>query len=139
MKRIAYAAFLWAFIATPALALRVTNLDTVAHTVEFSGTGKPERHVVQPNATENFTGATQGFISLVAPQKEDAAPASGKRKSRTKTKEKSEGVVHADGLLSGIIGNGRSEGIPADPANNYVIWSGGRIALQGRSNRLERR
>ncbi len=123
MKRIMSAAFLLAFVASPALALKVTNLDTVAHTVELSGTGAPELRIIQPNATEQFTGAAHGFLSLKTAKKPKPA----------------RGVIQADGVLSGIIGNGRTEGIPADADTSYVIWPDGRISLQSRRRYSERR
>jgi len=39
-------------MASPAFALKVTNLDRVAHTVELSGAGAVEKRMIQPNATE---------------------------------------------------------------------------------------
>jgi hypothetical protein len=123
MKRITSAAFLLAFVASPALALKVTNLDTVAHTVELSGTGAPELRIIQPNATEQFTGAAHGFLSL----------------KTAKNPKPARGVIQADGMLSGIIGNGRTEGIPADADNSYVIWPNGKITLQGRQKYSEGR
>jgi hypothetical protein len=103
-------------VASPALALKVTNLDTVAHTVEWSGRGAPELRVIKPNATENFVGAVQGFLSLKS----------------AKTIKKAQGVVQSDGLLSGIIGNGRNQRIPADAKDSFVIWPDGSLKLQGR-------
>ena len=105
-------------VASPALAFRVTNLDKIPHTVELSGTGAPEKRVIQPDATEYFTGASRGFLSLVSAQ----VP----KKSRSK--------VNADGVLSGVIGNERTEGIPADPEYNYVIWPGGHLYVQSRTH-----
>lgn len=104
------------FIASPALALRVTNLDTVPHIVEWSGRGAPERRLIPPNETEYFTGASQGFLALTDANNPAA----------------SYGKIHADGLLSGVIGNARSSEIPADPDNSYAIWPGGHLNVQSR-------
>lgn len=103
-------------LASPAIAMKVTNLDTVSHMVELSGAGEPQRRVIAPNATEYFSGASIGFLSLVN------APVS----------KPSHGALHADGLLSGVIGVARTEHIPVDPDNSYAIWPGGDLRLQGR-------
>jgi hypothetical protein len=130
MKRIFYAALSVAFIASPAFALKVTNLDTVAHYVELSGRGQPEVRLIQPNATERFMGASQGFLALVdAPDAPKTAPKKGKKNA---VKPAHDSVVHADGILAGIIGTTRTSRIPADPDNSYTIWPGGKIFVQGR-------
>lgn len=105
------------FAATPAYALKVTNLDHVPHTVELAGRGTPETRIIPPGATEHFVGASQGFLSLKSAQKI----------------KKSHSRVHADGLLSGIIGNERNQGIPADPLDNFVIWPEGKLMIQSRT------
>ena len=130
MKRIVCAAFSLAIMASPAFALKVTNLDTVAHHVELSGRGAPEVRLIEPNATEFFAGAAQGFLALVdAPVAPKTQPNKGKKKT---VKTTHDSVVHADGILSGIIGNERTSRIPADPDNSYTIWPGGRMFVQGR-------
>lgn len=127
MKQISGAALLLILAANPAFALKVTNLDSVAHTVELSGRGEPQQRVIQPNATEFFAGASQGFLSVV-----EAVPAAQKGAKKAPKTAVPDSVVHADGLLSGVIGNARSTGIPADPDNSYVIWPEGRLMLQSR-------
>ncbi len=101
-------------VAFPAYALRVTNLDKVPHNVALTGNGAPQVRSIAPNATEYFTGAAHGFLSLA-----DGA-----------AKPQHDSVVHADGVLSGIIGNERSEQIPADPDSDYTIWPGGKLSVQ---------
>lgn len=124
MKSLSLVSLAVMLAATPAFAMEVTNLDKVAHKVELSGTGAPEVRVIEPNETEYFTGAVHGFLAIV-----DDAP--------TKTKKKKHSsVVHMDGMLSGVVGNERTDGIPADAQNNYVIWEGGKIALQSRRKTL---
>lgn len=108
-------AAIW-LLASPALALKVTNLDTVPHKVELAGRGTAETRVIQPDATEHFTGASQGRLSL----KSTASP------------KKAKGAIQSDGMLSGIIGNGRDQDIPVDPNDAYVIWPGGDLRLQSR-------
>ncbi len=140
MKRISYAALSLALLASPAFALKVTNLDTVAHRVELSGRGSPEVRIIEPNETEQFFGAAQGFLSLLpleevateAPQSKKKAK---KKPSKKATSAKAGSIVHADGLLSGIIGNERTSGIPADPDHSYTIWRGGKLTVQGRMKR----
>ncbi len=117
MKSIFIASGLCAVLmASPALALKVTNLDQVPHTVQLTGSGAPEQRLIAPNATENFTGAAQGFLSL-ADRPVNASQGS---------------VVQMDGLLAGVIGNGRRDQVAADPDNSYVIWPGGDLRLQSR-------
>ena len=131
MKRISYAALSLALLAFPAFALKVTNLDTVAHRVELSGRGAPEVRVIEPNATEYFSGASQGFLALV--DDVDSAKTMAKKAAKRATKPAAhDSVVHADGVLSGIIGNERTNRIPADPDNRYTIWPDGKLTVQGR-------
>jgi hypothetical protein len=114
-------------LAAPVYALRVTNLDSVAHTVELAGSGATQQRVIEPNATEYFTGAAHGRLSLVEVQKK------GKVSKKIKPAPMHDSVLHADGLLSGIIGNERSTNIPADPDSDYTIWPGGHLNVQSRS------
>lgn len=131
MKQYLVGAAAIALLASPAFALKVTNLDTVPHTVVLSGGGNQQAVVIAPDATEIFSGAAQGFLSL---NDAPAVPAKkGKGKKAAVKPAKHDSVVHADGLLSGIIGNERTDGIPADPLNNYVIWPGGKFTLQSRT------
>jgi hypothetical protein len=140
MKRISCVALSLAILASPAFALKITNLDTVAHRVELSGRGEPEVRLIQPNATENFFGAAQGFLALVPPEEVAVAEQKSKKKSRKKRREtpastQAGSVVNADGILSGIIGNGRTSRIPADPDHSYTIWPAGKLTVQGRMKR----
>ena len=121
MKKALFTASLL-MIATPAMAMKITNLDNVPHNVELSGKGAPEVRVIEPGATEFYPGASHGFLAVV----DMATPTKGKKPAHSS-------VVHADGLLSGIIGNERNEQIPADPDNNYVIWPGGQLKVQSRT------
>ncbi len=101
-------------LATPALAMKVTNLDNVTHRVLFEDGGKPEIRVIEPDATEYFTSEAQGRLSLLSA--EDPKP--------------SRGTLHADGALSGIIGAERTDQIPTDSDDNYAIWPGGKLGIQ---------
>jgi hypothetical protein len=116
MKRFFLTAAALLLFATPAHALKITNLDSVPHTVELAGRGTVSRYVIPPDATENITGASQGFLSLIS------AP----------VKQKAKGVLEADGLLSGVIAASRNQEIPVDPNDIYVIWPGGDLRLQGK-------
>ena len=137
MKLIYATALSLALLASPAFALKVTNLDSVARTVQLTGVGAPDVRTIQPNGTEYFTGASNGMLSLVEPAQ--AAPKAekhgkhGKAAKKAVVEAKHDSVVHADGVLSGIIGNERSENIPADPDSNYTIWPGGKLNVQSRS------
>lgn len=133
MKPLSTMALMLAVAASPAYALTVTNLDSVPHKVALSARGSADVRLIQPNATEYFTGASQGMLSLAdeaaAPAKE---PVKKKRGKGKKEAVKKDSVVHADGLLSGIIGNERTSGIPADPDSSYTIWPGGKLNVQAR-------
>jgi hypothetical protein len=103
-------------LAAPAHAIKITNLDSVAHRVEIAGNGGVEVVSIAPDETVNLPGRPGGLLSLLS------APVAKKGK----------GVVQSDGLLSGIIGNGRNHGIPAEDRHSYVIWPGARLMLQSR-------
>ncbi len=118
------AALTLALLASPAFALRVTNLDKVARTVELAGGGVLEQRTIEPGDTEYFTGSNQGRLSLITP----AAP--GKKGRPLHHTQDGDTTVHADGILSGVIGAERSENIPADPDSDYTIWPGGTLAIQ---------
>jgi hypothetical protein len=42
----------------------------------------------------------------------------------------SRGTLHADGLLSGVVGAVRSEQIPVDDGDAFAIWPGDKLLLQ---------
>lgn len=128
MKRFLISASVIALLANPAYALKVTNLDDVTHHVELYGRGESVVMEIEPGATEYFTGGSQGLLSVVDAPKPQAKASN----TLGKKTAKHDSVVHADGLLSGIIGNERTSGIPADPDSTYVIWPGGRLMLQSR-------
>ena len=101
--------------ASPAFAMRITNLDKVTQIVEVQSGGQKERRTIEPGDTEYFTGNSTGLLSLVAAKPKAAGD---------------ESTVHADGLLSGVIGAERNTNIPIDPANDYTIWPGGKLSIQ---------
>ena len=105
---------------SPAFALRVTNLDKVPQTVELAGTGTPDTRTIQPGDTEYFTGNSNGRLSLI--------DTSVKGKHNAAKDDNS--TVHADGMLSGVIGAERNTDIPTDPESDYVIWPGGHLQVQ---------
>ncbi len=108
-------------LSTPALALKVTNLDSRPHVVAFDVAGSRLTREVAPQATVQFEGLPNGRLSLLS----SANPRQG-------------GTVNADGLLSGVIGNGRDQQIPADIMDEYVIWPDGKLQLQRRMKRYGR-
>ncbi len=114
MKRFVLTSAAVLLSASPALALSITNLDKVPHTLELTNAGTPQTITLAPDATEIVTGISQGKLSL-----KTAAVA-----------KKAKGTVQADGLLSGVIGNGRNQEIPVDMNDTYVIWPGGDLRLQ---------
>lgn len=101
--------------ASPAMALRVTNLDTVPHRVQFVSAGTPHERSIAPNATVRFDYMPNGRLSLLS----SPAPKTGS-------------TIEGTGILTKYIGNGRDQGIPADIADDYVIWPGGKLQLQRR-------
>jgi hypothetical protein len=107
--------------ASPAMALKVTNLDTVPHTVRYEVTGTPLEQTVAPNQTVRFEGLPNGRLSLVS----SPNPRTGS-------------AVNADGILSGYIGNGRDQNMPVDITDEFVIWKGGEMQLQRRMKRYGR-
>jgi hypothetical protein len=101
--------------ANPALALRVTNLDTQPHRIAFEAAGHTIEREIAPNATVRLDGLPSGRLSLV-----------------TSPNPRTGGALNADGVLSGYIGNGRDQRIPAEMMDDYVIWPGGELRLQRR-------
>lgn len=104
-----------AVAASPAWALKVTNLDTVPHLILFTVAGKDIQRTVQPNETTRFDGMPNGRLSLLS----SPTPNVG-------------GTLNGTGVLSKYIGNGRDQGVPADQMDEYVIWKGGKMMLQRR-------
>ena len=111
-----FSAILLALHTSSALALEVTNLDKLPHKVQVDGAGSTEVREIQPGRTEYFVGQPNSFLTLLtAPH-----PSAGK------------GVIQSDGILSGIIGNGRTARLPAEDKDSFAIWEGGELALQQR-------
>ncbi len=100
--------------ASPALAMKVSNLDSVPHRVLFEVSGNREIFAIAPGETHYIAGQPSGTLSLLSAQ--DPKP--------------SRGTLHADGLLSGIVGAERTDDIPADSDDNFVIWPGGKLSIQ---------
>lgn len=101
-----------ALATSPALAARVTNLDTVPHVVTFERAGSVQEQVVQPQTTVTFMRA-DGMIGL-------------------KGGNPGKSGVQMDGILKNAVGDGRSSQIPAGPGDDFTIWPGGKIYLQRR-------
>lgn len=116
MKRLCLIALAASTLSHPAVALEVTNLDKVEHRVLLEVAGSRDIRTIAPNATENFIGQPNGRLTLLSAEK----PKKGK------------GVIQSDGILSGIISNGRTEGIPAEDRDSFVIWPDGELNLQQR-------
>lgn len=116
MKTTRFFAFLATIaLATNAHALKVSNLDTVPHTVIYETAGTVSERVVPPNRTVHFHGYPDGRLSL---------------KPAGKVVKRPSGGIHADGLLSGVIGASRSSDIPASSNYDFVIWPGGQLRIQ---------
>lgn len=116
MRRTLILSALTATLATPALALEITNLDRIDHRVLFESAGGREEILVKVNRTESIDGQPNGRLSLLTAKK----PSRG------------DSLVQADGILSGVFAGKRTQGIPADSADAFVIWEGGDIRLQQR-------
>ena len=114
MKKSLILACTLALAAFPAAAMEVTNLDHVDHQVLFETSGGREVRTIQAGQTEYISGQPNGTISLLdAPHPKP-----------------SEGVVHADGILSGTVVGARTEGIPVDTDDVVAIWPNGEIGIQ---------
>ena len=115
MRRFLLAATAVSLLASPAWALRITNLDKVPHTITYETLGNVFERTIAPNATTRFDGLPNGRLSLV-----------------TAAVKKQGGPVEGTGIITKYIGNGRNQGIPADIRDDYVIWPGGEIGIQRR-------
>lgn len=100
-------------MALPAAAMKVTNLDHVPHTVRFEQVGQQKDVTLQPRESYRFMFG-EGELSLMS------VPA---QKGST---------VGASGVLAGVLGNGRTVGIPAGQWDEFVIWPGGKLHMQRR-------
>lgn len=115
MKKIAFL-FSLAVLTSNASALEITNLDTIPHRILFEAAGKKEVYDIPVSRTVYIPGQPNGFVSLLSAQ----------------TPKPSKGVIHNDGLLAGVLGTERTEGIPAETNDALVIWEGGHINIQQR-------
>jgi len=100
--------------AAPAMAMKVTNLDTTPHRVVFESMGVKQVHALAPDESVTIAGQPGGTLSLLS-----AKPA-----------KPSTGTVHSDGILRGIVGAARTENIPAEPGDEFAIWPTGQLLLQ---------
>jgi hypothetical protein len=100
--------------STPAMAMKITNLDTVVHQVAFESAGVKQVYRLAPDESVTIASQPAGKLSLVG-----AAP-----------EPSSEATVHADGILSGVVGAVRRVNIPADSGDEFAIWPNGRLLLQ---------
>jgi hypothetical protein len=116
MRQFIYGCVIVAAISSPAHATKISNLDRVPHTVVITAFGQKETRSIAPGSTEFFMNVGDGRLSL----------------QTTQQPKGNSGTLHSDGLLSGIVGAARSEGIPIGPRDSYAIWPGGKLMLQGR-------
>ena len=116
MRLVLFTATLCA-LASPALAMKVTNLDTVAHKIELVASGSTLTRSIAPNETTYFSGDSDGQLSLLT------APTASEAKA---------GEVASQGMLANVIGVRRNTNIPATMRDDYVIWPGGELVLQRR-------
>ena len=117
MKRLLIALLAVAFMASPAMALKITNLDAVAHRIVFESAGNRQVESLAPNETVRINAQPDGMLSLLS-----ANPP-----------KPSKGTLHADGMLSGMVGAVRSENIPTNDGDEFTIWPGGKLLLQKHS------
>ncbi len=117
MKRHIAVLFATTCLASPALAIEITNLDKVEHRVVYEYAGSHEIITIAPDQTERLNVGTNGRVSLLDSK-------TGKKKKATG------GNVRADGILSGVIGAARTVNIPADHDDTFVIWEDGTFAKQ---------
>lgn len=115
-QRITIAAMAILLGAGSAGATEITNLDSMDHTILFDSAGAQHTYLVEAGTTEYIPGQPNGLISLVT----------------ARNPKPSRGLVHADGILSGLIAGERTEGIPADTRDVFVIWEDGNINRQMR-------
>jgi hypothetical protein len=116
MKRILLSGAAMLLIATPAMAMKITNLDSVDHRVLFTAAGVSQTRDIAAGDTEYFPAQPNGTLSLLSAEHP----------------QPSQGTLHADGVLSGIVGAERTENIPTDSDDNYAIWPGGHLSIQQR-------
>ncbi|MFM9889565.1 MAG: hypothetical protein ACKVOE_02815 [Rickettsiales bacterium] len=109
-------------MASPALAMRVINLDTVQHQLVFEAAGTTTPITLAPGEMHNFATTPSGRLSLLS------APM-----------PKGGTAIQTQGILRDVIGNGRNQDIPADEENEYAIWPGGDLVLQQRIRRNQGR
>jgi len=119
MKRYIASLFAASCLASPALAIEVTNLDKVEHHVLYEAAGSREVISIQPSETERLPGVPSGRISLLDIK-------TGKKKSG----KSADSSVQADGILSGVIGAARTVNIPSEGDDTFVIWEDGTFAKQ---------
>ncbi len=101
-------------LSSPASAVRVTNLDNVPHTIIYESVGDQTNVTIPAGETIDLTGRPNGTLSL-----KTASPKKGS-------------TLQSDGLLSGIIGVGRDQNIPAGSEDDFAIWPDGQLMLQHR-------
>lgn len=116
MKRFSSIILATSLLAYPAMALEITNLDSIEHRVLFEVAGSREVRSVAPGRTEFFIGQPNGFVSLLS----------------AKNPKIAKGALQSDGLLSNYIGNGRTSGMPAEGRDVFVIWPNGDFGIQQR-------
>ena len=114
MKYLLMAAVVTLTTASSAMALTITNLDHVTHKVLFESAGNKQIETIAADETVRIAGQPSGTLSLLS-----AMPV-----------KPSKGTLHADGLLSGIVGAVRSDNIPAEDGDSFVIWPDGQLLLQ---------
>jgi len=103
--------------AYSAQAMKITNLDTVPHTVQLVTSGSTLTRSIAPDETTYFSGSSDGMLSLLS------APAPSEAKG---------GEVQSQGILANIIGVRHNQNISASQRDDYVIWPGGELVLQHR-------
>jgi hypothetical protein len=116
MRRTLLLFLISASLASPTLALEITNLDQVDHRVRFEAAGTREEIAIPVNRTIHIAGQPNGKLTLLTAPKA----------------KKSRGAVQADGILANVFAGARTENLPVDSADAFVIWPGADIRLQQR-------
>lgn len=98
--------------SAPALAAKITNLDTIPHVVTFEHAGSVQERTVQPQQSVLFQ-RVDGMVGL-----KGGNPGTAR--------------VQSDGLLRGTIGDGRTTRIPSAPGDEFTIWPSGKMHVQRR-------
>ena len=123
-----------ALFAGPAHALKVTNLDSVSHTVIYRSAGEAFEQSIAPQNSVHFHGKPDGMLSIKRMALPAEKPAKKHAKKSAPAAVSAPDTIAADGVLSGVFSASRSENIPAASNYDFVIWPGGSLRIQSHRN-----